>query len=74
MSGFPMRALYRCLPFAVAAMAFLVAGCPHNEYIVQLKPQGNSIERTLVFFRNDGVNTNTGVPIYKSFDPAELAK
>ena len=54
-------------------MAFLVTGCPQKEYIVELKPQGNSIERTLVFFRKDGVNTNTGAPIYLSFDPAELA-
>jgi len=25
--------------------------------------EGNSIERTLVFYREDGVNTNTGAPI-----------
>ena len=63
----------KCLPFALAAMAMVVTGCPHNEYIVELKPQGNSIERTLVFFCADGMNTNTGVPNYQSFGTAELA-
>jgi hypothetical protein len=63
----------KCLPFILAAMALVVTGCPHNEYIVQLKPQGNSIERTLVFYREDGVDTNTGTPNYQSFDAAELA-
>jgi len=54
-------------------MALVVTGCPHNQYTVQLKPQGNSIERTLVFYREDGVNTNTGIPNYQAFDAAELA-
>ena len=67
------NSLHKCLPFSMAAIAFLVTGCPHNEYIIELQPQGNSIERTLVFYRADGVNTNTGAPIYQSFDPAELA-
>lgn len=43
--------LSQCPPFALAATAFVVTGCPHNQYIVELKPQGNSIERTLVFYR-----------------------
>ncbi len=63
----------KCLPFVLAAMALVVTGCPHNQYIVQLKPQGNRIERTLVFYREDGVNTNTGTPNYQPFDAAELA-
>jgi hypothetical protein len=67
------HSLYQCLPFALAAMALVVTGCPHNQYIVQLKPRGNSIERTLVFYCADGVNTNTGTPNYQSFDAAELA-
>jgi len=67
------HSLYKCLPFTLAAMALVVTGCPHNQYIVQLKPQGNSIERTLVFYREDGVNTNTGTPNYQPFDAAELA-
>ena len=65
--------LPKCLPFALAAMALVVTGCPHNQYIVQLKPQGNTIERTLVFYCEDGVNTNTGIPNYQPFDAAELA-
>jgi hypothetical protein len=64
--------LHKCLPFAMAAMAFLVTGCPQKEYIVELQPQGNGIERTLIFYCADGVNTNTGTPNYLSFDPAEL--
>jgi hypothetical protein len=67
------HSLNKCLPFVLAAMALVVTGCPHNQYIVQLKPQGNSIERTLVFYREDGVNTNTGTPNYQPFDAAELA-
>jgi hypothetical protein len=63
----------KCLPFALAVMALVVTGCPHNEYIVQLKPQGNTIERTLVFYCEDGVNTNTGIPNYESFGTNELA-
>ena len=67
------QSLCKCLPFALAVMALVVTGCPRNEYIVQLKPQGNRIERTLVFYREDGVNTNTGAPNYQPFDAAELA-
>jgi len=52
-------------------MALLVTGCPHNDYVVQLKPRGNSIERTLVFYREDGVN-NDGTPKYQDFDEEEL--
>jgi hypothetical protein len=54
-------------------MAFVLTGCPRNQYIVQLKPRGNCIERTLIFYCEDGVNTNTGAPNYQAFDVAELA-
>jgi len=54
-------------------MTLMLTGCPHNQYIVQLKPEGNRIERTLIFYREDGVNTNTGAPNYQAFDAAELA-
>ena len=54
-------------------MTLVVTGCPHNEYFVELKPQGKVMERTLVFYCEDGVNTNTGLPNYQSFDPGELA-
>jgi hypothetical protein len=56
----------------LAALAALVTGCPHNEYVVELVPHGNVIERKLVFFRADGVDTN-GVPNYQSFPSNELA-
>ena len=61
------------LPFALAVMALVVTGCPHNEYIVQLTPRGNLLDRTLVFYRADGVNTNTATPNYASFDKDEMA-
>jgi hypothetical protein len=67
------HSLYKCLPIVLAAVALVVTGCPHNQYIVQLKPRSNIIERTLVFYREDGVNTNTGAPNYQTFDAAELA-
>jgi len=67
------HSLSKCLPFVLAAIAIVVTGCPHDEYIVELKPQGNSVERTLVFYRADGVNTNTGLPHYQPFDAGELA-
>ena len=31
-------------------MLFVVTGCPHNDYTVRLRPQGDQIERTLVFY------------------------
>jgi len=61
------------MPLGLALVALLVTGCPHNEYMVELKPQGNLIERTLTFYREDGVNTNTGAPNYQTFDADELA-
>jgi hypothetical protein len=64
---------YPCLLPGLALLVLLVTGCPHNEYTVELKPQGNRIERTLVFYRADGADTNTGLPNYESFDTNELA-
>jgi len=58
---------------ALAALALVVTGCPSNQYIVQLKPQGSRIERTLVFYREDGVDTNTGGPNYLAFGTNELS-
>jgi len=56
----------RCLPVGLIALAFLVTGCPHDDYTVQLKPQGQTISRTLTFRRVDGTNDQT-------FDADELA-
>ncbi|HEV2438079.1 MAG TPA: hypothetical protein VG077_18955 [Verrucomicrobiae bacterium] len=63
----------RCLPLALVAMTLVVTGCPHNQYFLELKPNGKVMERTLVFYCEDGVNTNTGMPNYQSFDAGELA-
>ena len=62
-----------CLPLVLVGMAFVVTGCPHNQYLVELKPQGEVIQRTLTFYCEDGVNTNTGAPNYQPFGAAELA-
>jgi hypothetical protein len=67
------RPFHGGLLIGLAAMAVLVTGCPHNEYIVQLVPHGDTIDRTLVFYCVDGVNTNTGMPNYRSFDKVEMA-
>lgn len=51
----------------------LLTGCPETRYTVDLTPNGNVIERKLVFYRMDGTSTN-GVPNYRGFDPGELAR
>jgi hypothetical protein len=50
----------------------LLTGCPHNDYTVELKPKTNGVERTLIFYRADGINSN-GVPDYQAFPSNELA-
>jgi len=61
------------LPWALLALTLVVTGCPHNDFLVQLTPQGDRLERTLTFYCADGVNTNTGIPSYQSFNAEELA-
>ncbi len=56
----------------LALLALLLTGCPRNDYIVELKPHGNTIERTLTFYCEDGEDTNTGAPNYQSFPTVEL--
>ena len=68
----PNLSLCKCLPFALAVMALVVTGCPHNDYTIQLKPHGNVIERMLTFYCSDGENTN-GAPNYSGFNAQELA-
>lgn len=63
----------RFLPLVLVAMALVVTGCPRNQYFVELKPKGDVMQRTLTFYREDGVNTNTGLPNYQAFDAGELA-
>lgn len=59
-------------PLFLALFSALLTGCPHNDYTVELKPEGNGVERTLVFYRADGSNSN-GVPNYQTFPSNELA-
>lgn len=66
--GYMNKFLLLCL----GAAAVLVTGCPRDEYIVELTPRGNVIERKLIFYREDGTNTN-GSPNYRSFPSNELA-
>jgi hypothetical protein len=68
-------ALNQCLQFVLAVMTLLVTGCPHNDYTVQLKPQGNVIERTLTFYciDTDNADTNNVTTNYQTFDAAALA-
>ena len=60
------------LPSFLAILCTLLTGCPHNDYTVELKPEANGVERTLVFYRSDGSNSN-GVPNYQTFPSNELA-
>jgi len=56
----------------LAMFCGLLMGCPHNDYTVELKPKTNGVERTLIFYRADGINSN-GVPNYQAFPSNELA-
>jgi hypothetical protein len=60
------------LVLCLAIVALLVTGCPHNEYTVELKPRGKVMERKLLFYRDDGKDTN-GVQKYQDFPTNELA-
>ncbi|MEJ0088699.1 MAG: hypothetical protein WDM80_02955 [Limisphaerales bacterium] len=62
----------RFLPAGLLALAcVLVTGCPHNEYVVELKPQSAGIERTLTFWRVD--DSNDGGRNHQAFPSNELA-
>jgi hypothetical protein len=52
-------------------LAVLLAGCPRNEYIVELKPHGNTIERTLTYYRVD-VGESNNVNGYQPFPTVEM--
>ncbi|HUA68439.1 MAG TPA: hypothetical protein VMA13_07820, partial [Candidatus Saccharimonadales bacterium] len=65
-----MKQFLRALPYAM--LCALVTGCPSNDYTVELKPNPDgTIQRTLTFYRADGVNSN-GVPNYEDFPSNEL--
>ena len=61
------------LPLALALMALIVTGCPQNEYVVRLQPEGDRIRRTLTFYCADGADAKTGQPNYRPFGSNELA-
>jgi hypothetical protein len=56
----------------LAALAVVLTGCPSNDYVVQLTPHGNVMERDVWFSRADGTNSQ-GVPNYQGFDSNQLA-
>jgi hypothetical protein len=60
------------LGFFLAVSGALLTGCPHNDYTVELKPMSNGLDRTLTFYRADGIDSN-GVPKYLDFPASELA-
>ncbi len=57
----------------LAFLALLLTGCPRNEYIVELKPHGNSIERTLTYYRVD-VGESNNINGYQPFPTVEMSE
>jgi hypothetical protein len=57
----------------LALLALLLTGCPRNEYIVELKPHGNSIERILTYYRVD-VGESNNVNGYQPFPTIEMGE
>jgi hypothetical protein len=62
----------KCLPVCLGLLAALVTGCPRNQYVVELTPHGDALERRLVFYRENGKDTN-GVTICQDFPEDQLA-
>lgn len=60
------------LRLLLLALPLLLTGCPRNQYVVELTPRGEGIERRLTFHCEDGKDTN-GLPNYQAFSPDELA-
>lgn len=58
------------LPATALAAALLLTGCPRNEYVVELKPDGDALERVLTCQRYDG-DSNARKP--QEFPEQELA-
>jgi hypothetical protein len=56
----------------LALLALLLTGCPRNEYLVELKPHGNSIERTLTYYRVD-VGESNNINSYQPFPTVEMS-
>jgi hypothetical protein len=64
---------YSRFPLGLLPLLCLLTGCPHNDYLVQLTPQGGGLERVLTFYCSDGVNATNGAPDYRAFSAQELA-
>ena len=63
-----------CIRFgALLTVIALAAGCPKNQYVIEMKPSLESLERTLTCWREDGV-TPDGTPNYIEFPREELAR
>src|SRR5262245_8726433 len=60
------------LLFPLAPLAALLCGCPHNQYLVEITPHADALERALTFYREKDVSTN-GVITYEDFPANELA-
>jgi hypothetical protein len=65
--------MHKRLLAPLALLAVLLTGCPRNEYIVVLKPQGNTIERTLTYYRVDLGESNK-VNSYQPFPTVEMGE
>ncbi|MDB6109458.1 MAG: hypothetical protein JWR69_1208, partial [Pedosphaera sp.] len=63
----------KCFLFGLLVLVALVTGCPKNHYIVELTPRENAVERKLIFYRENGANTNSSTPAYEKFPSNELA-
>src|ERR1041384_5649091 len=61
-----------CLLVFLGIMAALTTGCPRNEYVVEMKPLGASVERKRTAWREDGKESN-GAPKFIEFSKEELA-
>jgi hypothetical protein len=68
-----MTSLNKRLLAPLALLSVLLTGCPRNEYLVELKPHGDSIERTLTYYRVDLGESNT-VNSYQPFPTVEMGE
>ena len=62
----------RPLLISLAFSSLLVTGCPRNQYIVEMTPSGDGLERTLTCWREDRAVNKTNVN-YLDFPATNLA-
>ncbi len=51
-------------------LAAFLTGCPRNQYVIEMKPDGDGLTRTLTCWREDGQDTN-GNPAFVDFPEEE---